>query len=136
MTEASSGKMPTTFERRLKLSCQERGLSGVSRHGSVDRVRQMTLENSHRFSAGVTDDVCEDIPGDLQIEKSDGGIELTEGDVAPFEYQLTVTNVGGASTGDSVTVTDVLPDEFVWFDFPDTAGEFPFCSVGGSGAHE
>ncbi len=59
-----------------------------------------------------------DIAGDLQIEKTDGDIELTIGD-GPFEYQLTVTNVGGASTGSPVTVTDVLPDEFEWVDFPD-----------------
>ncbi len=78
----------------------------------------------------TTDEVCEDIAGDLMIEKSDGDVELADGD-GPFEYQLTVTNVGGASTGSPVIVTDVLPDEFQWVDFPDTAGEFPFCTQAG-----
>ncbi len=78
----------------------------------------------------TTDEVCEDIAGDLMIEKSDGDVELAVGD-GPFEYQLTVTNVGGASTGSPVIVTDVLPDEFQWVDFPDTAGEFPFCTQAG-----
>jgi uncharacterized repeat protein (TIGR01451 family) len=75
----------------------------------------------------TTDNVCSDIPGDLMIEKSDGGIVLQVGD-GPFDYTLTVTNIGGASTGNRVTVTDVLPDEFVWFGFPDTPGDFPFCT--------
>ena len=73
------------------------------------------------------DDVCEDIAGDLMIEKSDGDIELSIGD-GPFEYQLKVTNVGGTSTGSPVIVTDVLPVEFRWVDFPDTVGDLPFCT--------
>ena len=79
----------------------------------------------------ITDDVCGDIAGDLQIEKTDGDIELSIGD-GPFEYQLTVTNVGGASTGSPVTVTDVLPVEFEWVDFPDycsQAGQVLTCDI-------
>ena len=74
----------------------------------------------------TTDDVCEDIAGDLMIEKSDDGVELVVGDFV--EYQLKVTNVGGVSTGSPVIVTDVLPVEFQWVDFPDTAGSLPFCN--------
>jgi hypothetical protein len=37
----------------LKLSCQGRRLSGVAKHGSVDGVGQVALEDSHGFAAGV-----------------------------------------------------------------------------------
>jgi uncharacterized repeat protein (TIGR01451 family) len=59
------------------------------------------------------DDVCVDVPGDLKIQKSDGNATAIAGG-APFSYTLTVTNVGGISTGEPVTVTDVLPTGFVW----------------------
>lgn len=75
-------------------------------------------------------ELCADIEGDLTIVTTDGGTELQVGD-GPFDYILTVINVGGASTGDRVSVTDVLPDEFAWVRFPDTAGGFPFCAQSG-----
>ena len=37
---------------------------------------------------------------------------------AAFDYTLTVTNIGGLSTGSPVTVTDVLPASFEWVSFP------------------
>jgi LPXTG-motif cell wall-anchored protein len=78
----------------------------------------------------TTDHACADIEGDLTIEKTDGGIELQGGD-GPFGYTLTVINVGGASTGDRVTVTDQLPDQFAWVSFPSASGSFPFCTQAG-----
>lgn len=78
----------------------------------------------------TTDNACADIEGDLTIEKTDGGIELQVGD-GPFGYTLSVINVSGASTGDRVTVTDQLPDQFEWVSFPSTSGSFPFCTQAG-----
>ncbi|MEO1056176.1 MAG: DUF11 domain-containing protein [Actinomycetota bacterium] len=69
---------------------------------------------------GVTidDDACGDVPGDLEIEKSDGGATAIAGG-SEFTYSLTVTNVGGIGTGSPVTVTDVLPAEFEWVSIAD-----------------
>jgi len=53
MRLARVGKMPTTAVRRLKLSCQALGPSDIAEHGSVDRVGEVALEDTHRLSAGV-----------------------------------------------------------------------------------
>ncbi|MEO1058248.1 MAG: hypothetical protein AAFY28_15160, partial [Actinomycetota bacterium] len=71
-------------------------------------------------------DACENLPGDLQMEKDDGGaIAIAGGD--PFTYTLTVTNVGGVSTGEPVIVTDELPEQFEWVSFPNSD---PVCTEG------
>ena len=53
MTAAAFGKIPTTRERRLKLSCQGGSGLGVAEHGAVDGVGQVSFEDAHGFSAGV-----------------------------------------------------------------------------------
>ena len=75
--------------------------------------------------------VCEivnnDVPVDLELTKSDGGAVATAGG-APFQYTITVTNVGGRDVelDEPVTVTDDLPAELVWVE-PAPAG----CTVAG-----
>jgi uncharacterized repeat protein (TIGR01451 family) len=71
------------------------------------------------------DDTCTDLPGDLQIEKTDGDVTVIAGG-APFTYTLSVANIGGVSTGEPVTVADVLPAEFEWVSFPE--GPYPIAN--------
>jgi hypothetical protein len=83
MTEPRLGKMPTTAVRRLKLSCQVPGPSGVPEHGSVDRVREVALEDAHGLSTGVA--MCAGLVVDLagpgfvaeldHRDAIDGGVE-------------------------------------------------------------
>src|SRR5664280_3430117 len=82
-TEARVGKIPTTAVRRLKLSCQVPGPSGVPEHGSVDRVREVALEDAHGLPAGVA--MCAGLVVDLagpgfvaeldHRDAIDGGVE-------------------------------------------------------------
>ena len=74
----------------------------------------------------VDGETCTDLPGDLKLEKDDGGITVIA-DGAPFTYTLTITNVVGISTGSPVTVTDRLPAKFEWDSYPDVDGSLPFC---------
>ena len=59
--------------------------------------------------------VNDDEPVDLQLTKSDGGAVAMAGG-PPFQYTITVTNVGrrDIDLGEPVTVTDDLPAGLVW----------------------
>ncbi len=51
------GRCPPPVTRRLKLSCANRGSSGITEHGPVDRVGEVALEDAAR-GAGI-----DDVPG-------------------------------------------------------------------------
>jgi uncharacterized repeat protein (TIGR01451 family)/LPXTG-motif cell wall-anchored protein len=67
-----------------------------------------------------TGEDCADIPTfDLELVKADGGATGVAGG-APFEYTISVRNVGerDADASDPVTVTDTLPAGLVWVAVP------------------
>ena len=75
----------------------------------------------------------QDLPVDLELTKSDGGITAVAGG-APFDYTLTVRNVGerNVDSGEPVTVTDVLPAQFAWVAAPagcSIAGQVLTCTI-------
>ena len=76
------------------------------------------------WSATIVND---DEPVDLQLTKSDGGAVATGGG-PPFQYTITVTNVGprDVDLDEPVTVTDGLPAGLVWVP-PAPAG----CTIAG-----
>ncbi|MDX2381720.1 MAG: hypothetical protein QNM02_18425, partial [Acidimicrobiia bacterium] len=90
-----------------------------------DTVELVPDQDSNYFIAvGAGDDVkCEftndDGVVDLEITKTDDDITAYEGG-APFDYTITVTNIGDrdVDTGEPVTVVDTLPVGLTWVSFP------------------
>ncbi|MEZ5298189.1 MAG: hypothetical protein R2697_18545 [Ilumatobacteraceae bacterium] len=72
-------------------------------------------------------------PVDLAITKNDDGVTAIAGG-APFDYTITVQNVGtrDADVGEPVTVVDELPLPLQWVSFPDNceqAGQTLTCDI-------
>ncbi|MCB0966650.1 MAG: hypothetical protein KDB37_07425, partial [Ilumatobacter sp.] len=72
-------------------------------------------------------------PVDLAITKNDDGITAIAGG-APFDYTITVQNVGtrDADLGEDITVVDELPLPLQWVSFPDNceqAGQTLTCDI-------
>ena len=77
--------------------------------------------------------VNDDEPVDLEITKNDDGVTAIAGG-APFDYTITVQNVGtrDADLGEPVTVVDELPLPLQWVSFPDNcvqAGQTLTCDI-------
>jgi uncharacterized repeat protein (TIGR01451 family)/LPXTG-motif cell wall-anchored protein len=107
-------------EETVYVPCSDR--TGEDGEGLFNRAT-ITVEGADDNS-----DICTDLPGDLEIVKTDGdAIAIAGGD--PFTYTLTITNVGGLSTGEPVIVKDVLPEEFEWVSYPEGPA-LPACEQG------
>ncbi|TDT14717.1 putative repeat protein (TIGR01451 family) [Ilumatobacter fluminis] len=90
----------------------------------------VTLADGDNATCTITND---DEPVDLEITKNDDGVTVIAGG-APFDYTITVQNVGtrDADLGEPVTVVDELPLPLQWVSFPDDcvqAGQTLTCDI-------
>ena len=90
----------------------------------------VTLADGDNVTCTIVND---DEPVDLAITKNDDGVTAIAGG-APFDYTITVQNVGtrDADLGEAVTVVDELPLPLQWVSFPDDceqAGQTLTCDI-------
>ena len=89
----------------------------------------VVLDNGDNVTCAVTND---DLPVDLALTKGDGDVEAMV-DV-PFDYTITVTNVGerDVDLNEAVSVTDTLPAELIAVSGPDNCdvvGQIITCDL-------
>ena len=98
--------------------------------GTQDDADTVTLGVGESAVCTITND---DEPVDLKITKNDDGVTAIAGG-APFDYTITVQNIGARDVdlSEPVTVTDELPAGLSWVSFPANcaqAGQTLTCDI-------